>query len=194
MGFALAEAFVAAGNSVTLISGPVQIGTPAGVRRIDVETAGEMYRAARECLSDVDIAIFAAAVADFRPRQIAEQKIKKGGADDEKASLTLELERTVDILASVREPFGFDGTLVGFAAETENLEANAFRKLQRKGCDLVIGNDVSRRDIGFDSSDNEVLLVFGDGTVEALPKQSKRELAATLVGLILDLEDRSWPA
>ncbi len=185
MGFALAEAFVAAGDEVTLISGPVHLDTPDGVTRIDVESAAEMHAAVVENIASADIAVFAAAVADFRPTQAAEQKIKKSDrSGDSEVLLTLELERTVDILGSVRGAMGFSGTLVGFAAETENLAANARAKLARKGCDLVVANDVSRRDIGFDSSDNEVLLVFRDGREEALPLQAKRELADELVKVI----------
>ena len=186
MGFALAGAFAAAGHSVTLVSGPVALDVPHGVARIDVETAVEMYNAVAAELAEVDIAVFAAAVADFRPMKVAGEKIKKGGPG-EADLLCLELERTVDILGSVREPLGFRGVLVGFAAETENLEANARAKMERKGCDLVVANDVSRSDIGFDSSDNEVLLVLRDGTVEVLPMQSKRELAEELVEVILEL-------
>ncbi len=196
MGFALAEAFAASGKKVTLISGPVQLKTPDGVERIDVETAQQMYGAVAASLADVEIAIFAAAVADFRPKKVAGQKIKKNGNEDDRdgdladlLSLTLELERTVDILGSVRQPLGFSGTLVGFAAETENLEENARAKLERKGCDLVIANDVSRTDIGFDSTYNEVLLVFRDGRVQSLPMQSKRELSATLVEIIFSLDE-----
>jgi phosphopantothenoylcysteine decarboxylase/phosphopantothenate--cysteine ligase len=186
MGFALAEAFAKAGNAVTLVSGPVYLDTPDGVARVDVETAAEMFDAVAANLAEVDVAIFAAAVADFRPKRVAGEKIKKGG-EGEADLLTLRLERTMDILGSVRDPLGFGGTLVGFAAETENLQENARAKLQRKGCDLVIANDVSRSDIGFDSSDNEVLLVFRDGLVEALPMQSKTELARQLVEVILEL-------
>jgi len=194
MGFALAEAFAAAGKKVTLISGPVPLRTPYGVERIDVETAAQMYGAVAAALADVEIAIFAAAVADFRPKKVAGQKIKKAGTDRDGDpagvdSLTLELERTVDILGSVRTPLGVSGTLVGFAAETENLESNARLKLERKGCDLVVANDVSRTDIGFDSADNEVLLVFRDGRVQSLPMQSKRELAEQLVEIIISLDE-----
>jgi phosphopantothenoylcysteine decarboxylase/phosphopantothenate--cysteine ligase len=188
MGFALAEAFAAAGNTVTLVSGPVNLDTPEGVERVDVETAAQMYEAVSVSLPAVEVAIFAAAVADFRPRQIADTKIKKG-SEAESQLLTLKLERTVDILGSVRDPLGFEGTLVGFAAETENLEGNARAKLQRKDCDLVVANDVSRHDIGFDSNDNEVLLVFRDGRIETLPLQSKRDLAEELVEMIVGLDD-----
>ncbi len=185
MGFALAGAFAAAGNEVTLISGPVHLDTPDGVSRIDVESAAEMHAAVVENIAAKDIAVFAAAVADFRPTRAAGQKIKKGdSSDDREALLTLQLEPTVDILGSVRGTMNFPGTLVGFAAETENLAENARGKLDRKGCDLVVANDVSRRDIGFDSGDNEVLLVFRDGRQQALPLQSKRELADELVKVI----------
>ncbi len=123
----------------------------------------------------MDAAVFAAAVADYRPAAVAGQKIKKTGE-----TLTLELVRTPDILGSVRSEFGFTGTLVGFAAETENLLENARLKLSRKGCDLVIANDVSKPGIGFDSDRNEVLLVYPEH-VEALPEDEKHHLAPTIV-------------
>lgn len=190
MGFALAEAFIAAGNEVLLISGPVHLDTPDGVTRIDVESAAEMHAAVVENIVNADIAVFAAAVADFRPRQAAAQKIKKGDRGTGRgASLILELEPTVDILGSVRAAMGFSGTLVGFAAETENLAVNARAKLDRKGCDLVVANDVSRRDIGFDSADNEVLLVFKSRRETTLPRQSKRDLADELVKVIHSLAE-----
>ena len=119
-----------------------------------------------------------------RPPRVEPQKIKKSGD-----TLTLELVRTADILGSARQPFGFTGTLVGFAAETENLEANARDKLARKHCDLVIANDVSQPGIGFDSDHNEVLLVYPDRT-ESLPAASKHELALQLVDAIVDLHSQ----
>lgn len=189
MGFALAEAFVASGHEVVLISGPVHLETPHGLTRIDVESAAQMHASVVENIGNADIAVFAAAVADFRPVQVAEQKIKKGDdRADREALLTLKLEPTVDILGSVRGAMGFSGSLVGFAAETEGLAANARAKLERKGCDLVVANDVSRRDIGFDSSDNEVLLVFRNGREELLPMQSKHQLAIELVKVISGLD------
>lgn len=179
MGYALAEAAHAAGHEVLLISGPVTLPPPSGVQLIRVETAREMFDAVRTHLSDCDAAIFSAAVADYRPAQVVSQKIKKS-AD----TLTLQLERTEDILGSVRSQFGFKGFLVGFAAETENLITHAQDKLLRKGCDLIIANDVSQSGIGFDSLENEVTLCLPGGQTMPLPRQSKTSLARELIQFI----------
>lgn len=176
MGFALAAAAAAAGHSVTLIAGPVSLEAPQGVVRVDVTSAQEMYEAVRAAISTADAAVFSAAVADYRPAQAAEQKIKKS-----EAALTLTLERTPDILGSVRAVFGWEGFLVGFAAETEDLLAHAREKLKRKGCDLLVANDVSRPGIGFDAVENEATLLFRDGTERELPRMSKEELAAVVI-------------
>jgi phosphopantothenoylcysteine decarboxylase/phosphopantothenate--cysteine ligase len=175
MGFALAAAAAQAGHSVTLIAGPVALEAPEGVERVDVVSAQEMHDAVRARLPAADIAIFSAAVADYRPARVEAQKIKKS-AD----TLTLTLERTPDILGSVRSVFGWRGVLVGFAAETENLLANARAKLERKGCDLVVANDVSQAGIGFDAAENEVTLVSAAGD-ETLPRMSKASLAEVII-------------
>ncbi len=177
MGFALATAAAEAGHEVVLIAGPTALTqNSAGVVRADVVTAQEMFEAVQEAIGTVDVAVMAAAVSDYRPREAVSQKIKKT-AD----KLTLELVKTPDILGSAREKMGFSGVLVGFAAETENLESNARAKLAGKGCDMMIANDVSRPDIGFDVSENELLVLFADGKREELAKASKEELARTLV-------------
>ena len=181
MGYELAAAFAHAGHTVLLVSGPTALDVPDGVDFLPVETAAEMHEAVSRHLGRVDIAVFAAAVADYTPATPAPGKIKKS-AD----ALTLELVRTPDILGSARAPLGFTGTLVGFAAETENLEANARDKLTRKGCNLIIANDVSKPGIGFDSDHNEILLVYPDHT-EALPQATKHDLAHQLVQAILEL-------
>ena len=175
MGYAMADAFASAGHAVLLVSGPTQLEIPDGVDFLPVESAAEMFEAVKRHIGRMDAAVFAAAVADYAPAVVSDQKIKKSGE-----TLSFELVRTRDILGSVRGEFGFSGTLVGFAAETENLEANARDKLQRKGCDLVIANDVSKPGIGFDSDRNEVLLVFPAHT-EALPEDEKHHLAPRLV-------------
>lgn len=175
MGYAMAAAFAEAGHSVLLVSGPTVLDIPDGVDFLPIESAQEMYEAVQRHIGRMDAAVFAAAVADYRPASIAEHKIKKTGE-----TLTLELVKTPDVLGSVRGVFGFTGTLVGFAAETQDLEANARTKLQKKGCDLVIANDVSKPGIGFDSDRNEVLLVFPEHT-EALPEDEKHHLAPRLV-------------
>ncbi|MEI7909051.1 MAG: phosphopantothenoylcysteine decarboxylase [Verrucomicrobiota bacterium] len=184
MGYALAHAFIRAGHSVTLISGPTELDVPDEVDFIPVETAAEMFAAVGHTLGRMDIAVFAAAVADYTPASVEPQKIKKAGA-----TWTLELVRTPDGLAAARGEFGFAGTLVGFAAETEALEVNARDKLIAKRCDLIIANDVSKPGFGFDSDRNEVLLVYPDYN-EALPPASKHALAHRLVAAILELHQK----
>ncbi|MFC5456299.1 phosphopantothenoylcysteine decarboxylase [Prosthecobacter fluviatilis] len=188
MGYALAEAAHAAGHEVILISGPVTISPPSGIQIIRVETAREMYDAVRTHLPGCTAAIFSAAVADYRPAHAATQKIKKSAT-----TLTLELERTEDILGSVRSTFGFQGFLVGFAAETENLIPHAQDKLRRKGCDLIIANDVSQSGIGFDSLENEVTLCLPGGHSIPLPRQSKTALARELIAHISRLSSPHAP-
>jgi phosphopantothenoylcysteine decarboxylase/phosphopantothenate--cysteine ligase len=181
MGYAMAEAFIHEGHSVLLVSGPTALDVPDGADYVPVETAAEMNDVVSRYLPKMDIAVFAAAVADYTPARVEPQKIKKNGD-----SMTIELVRTPDILGSARESIGFAGTLVGFAAETENLEQNARDKLDRKQCDLIIANDVSKAGIGFDSDYNQVTLVFPDH-VESLPAASKHDLAHQLANAILSL-------
>ena len=180
MGYAVADAAAHAGHRVLLISGPTLLDVPSGVDFIPVETAAEMYDAVAAHLPRMDAAVFAAAVADYTPAAPAAQKIKKT-AD----VLSLELVKTKDILGSAREPLGFTGFLVGFAAETENVEVNARLKLAAKGCDLIVANDVSRTDIGFDSHENEALLVFPNRT-EPFPKAPKHDLAIRIVSMLAE--------
>ena len=181
MGYQLASAFTREGHTVLLVSGPTALDVPDRVDFLPVETAAEMHAAVARHLGRMDIAVMVAAVADYTPRVVASRKIKKSGA-----SLWLELVGTPDILGAARGPLGFTGTLVGFAAETEHLEVNARDKLTRKGCDLVIANDVSKPGSGFDADDNEVLLVYPNRSI-ALPPASKHELAHQLVAAILEL-------
>jgi phosphopantothenoylcysteine synthetase/decarboxylase len=182
MGYALAEAARDAGHEVSLISGPVFLPAPTGMTLVKVETAREMFEAVQKHIASADVAIFAAAVADYRPVAKAEQKIKKS-AD----TLTLELERTEDILGSARSLFGFKGCLVGFAAETEKLVEHAQDKLVRKGCDLIIANDVSQPGIGFDSAENAITLCLPGSQTQSLPQQSKMALASELIQFITQL-------
>jgi len=181
MGYELAAAFAHAGHQVLLISGPTALDVPQGVDFLPVETAAEMHEAVANYIGKMEIAVFSAAVADYTPAVVSPEKIKKSGN-----SLTLELIKTPDILGSARSAFAFQGILVGFAAETENLENNARSKLSRKGCDLIIANDVSKPGIGFDSDHNEVLLVYPEHT-ESLPLATKHDLAHQLVQAILQL-------
>lgn len=185
MGYAVAVAAQAAGHEVVLVSGPVNLAAPLGVRVMRVSSAQEMLETVMGELPAAEIAVFAAAVADYRPVKVESQKIKKHGD-----TLTLTLERTPDILGSARAA-GFRGVLVGFAAETENLMENAAGKMRRKGCDLMVANDVSGTTTGFDSEDNEITLLFPDGTIRPLPADSKARLAEILVGVCAELVVRS---
>lgn len=180
MGFALARVAAAAGHEVLLIAGPVHLETPAGVERVDIETAAELYQVVDTRIAECDVAILAAAVADYRPARRAEQKIKKAEGVER---LTLELVRTRDVLGSARDAMGFTGVLVGFAAETEDLESNAAKKLQSKACDLIIANDVSVPGIGFDSDENAVLVLRRGASTRSIARSSKDQIAAEIVQL-----------
>jgi phosphopantothenoylcysteine decarboxylase/phosphopantothenate--cysteine ligase len=181
MGFALAEAACEAGANVTLISGPSHEATPEDVKRIDVETAAQMYAAAMQHIHQHQVFISAAAVADYRPRTASTQKLKKHDAE-----ITIELERTEDILSAVAgsspRPF-----VVGFAAETENLEANARTKLKNKSLDMIaanrVGKDANEQDIGFNSEYN-ALHIFWTGGEQILEQARKTTLARELINLL----------
>lgn len=176
MGFAVAEAARKAGASVLLIAGPVSLPTPAGVTRIDIESAEEMHQQVLAHIDSQDIFIATAAVADYRPRHATEHKLKKHSSD-----LSLELERTPDILKSIstssNKPF-----TVGFAAETEHLEQHAREKLVNKNLDMIAANSVGNG-LGFDRDDN-ALHVFWGGGEKKLARQPKNLLAEELVELI----------
>jgi len=179
MGFAIASEGARRGADVILVSGPSALETPLGVRRVDVETALEMRDAVLRELPVAGIVIKAAAVADFRPAQRQPHKIKKEDLE-EGAPLTLELEANPDILAEICRDKG-DRVIVGFAAESRDVVEAARRKLERKGCDLLVANDISREDIGFDSDDNAVVFVWPGGEIQELPILSKAEIAAQLL-------------
>jgi len=178
MGFAIAEEAARRGASVTLVAGPVSLPTPEGVRRVDVESAAEMREAVFAELPQISIVVKAAAVADFRPIASVTGKIKKEDMA-EGEGLSIALEQTSDILAELCEKKG-DRFVVGFAAESEDVVAAAQRKLVRKGCDLIVANDISRADAGFEVDRNAAYLVAPEGEVEELPLQSKKEMAAKI--------------
>jgi phosphopantothenoylcysteine decarboxylase/phosphopantothenate--cysteine ligase len=178
MGFAVAEALAALGAQVTLIAGPVSLPTPTGVRRHDVETAAEMLEASMTHGAKADIFVGTAAVADYRPSTPKTQKIKKA-AD----SLTLKLERTEDILARVRAAFP-KLFMVGFAAETEQMETHARDKLARKGLQLIAANLVGDGR-AFDQDDNALQVYWPDGSLD-LGHGDKRALARKLAALIAE--------
>ena len=165
MGYAVAAAALAAGHEVILISGPVAIPAPAGVRLISVLTAEEMYEEVHRWVGAMDVCVLCAAVADFRPVQVAPSKIKKQGASE----VTLTLQRTRDILLSLREIVRAGRPItVGFAAETDAVLEHARAKLREKGCALLAVNDVSQDGIGFGSDENELTLLFASGAERVL--------------------------
>lgn len=180
MGYALAEAARDAGHEVTLVSGPVSLEPPRGVTIIPVITAEEMYHAVHEAMGGIDVAILAAAVADYRPVQIADQKMKKSGK-----AITLELEPTRDILASLGAMIERRFLLVGFAAETERLAEYAQKKLRKKNCDLIVANLVSAPGIGFDSTENEVTVFSRASAPVMLRKASKQEISRAILEIVV---------
>jgi phosphopantothenoylcysteine decarboxylase/phosphopantothenate--cysteine ligase len=179
-GYAIATALAELGAEVTLVSGPTDLGTPCGVSRVDVETADEMLAACKAALP-ADIAVCVAAVADWRPDKVFEVKLKKS----HEGPPLIRLTETPDILAalSAHEP-GRPKIVVGFAAETSDLEANARAKLKRKGCDLVLANDVSEAAI-MGGDENEVLLVSAK-TIERWPRATKAEVGRRLAQVIAE--------
>jgi phosphopantothenoylcysteine decarboxylase / phosphopantothenate---cysteine ligase len=184
MGFAVAQAAREAGASVVLVAGPVSLPTPAGVTRIDVESAADMLAAVLREVAGTDVFISTAAVADYRPTRAAEQKIKKTSD-----TLDLSMERTADVLATVaarpERPF-----VVGFAAETQAVEQNARTKLMKKNLDMIVGNEVGH-DKAFDCDDNE-LIVLSRSARHELGRADKLTLARGLVTLIArELEARA---
>ena len=182
MGFAIATAAARRGAEVVLIAGPVSLATPPGVTRVDVETALEMRDAVHAELAASRVVVMAAAVADFRPAERSQRKLKKEDLPDGEG-LRLDLVRNPDILAEISRAPG-ERVVVGFAAESHDLVAAAKRKLERKGCDLLVANDISRTDAGFESDANAVTLVSPGGEVEELPLLSKGEVAERLLDRI----------
>jgi phosphopantothenoylcysteine decarboxylase/phosphopantothenate--cysteine ligase len=178
MGFALASEAARRGAEVVLVAGPCTLPTPAGVRRIEIETALELRAAVHAELSAASVVVMAAAVADFRPADPQAEKIKKEDLAAG-AGLELRLVENPDILAEISRERGAR-IVVGFAAESRDVIAAARRKLARKGCDLLVANDVSRSDAGFESDRNAVALLSPDGEVEELPLLDKTEVAARI--------------
>jgi phosphopantothenoylcysteine decarboxylase / phosphopantothenate---cysteine ligase len=181
MGYALAEAAAARGARVVLVSGPVHLAPPTGVEVVPVRTAVEMRQQVFDRLGPADIVIKAAAVADFHLSKVPDQKVKKTAA-----RVSLELDPTPDILAELGRKKG-DRLLIGFAAETQNLQQEARRKLESKNCDMVVANLVGVSDSGFESDQNEVVLVMRAGESISLPRAPKREIADLIFDQILKL-------
>jgi phosphopantothenoylcysteine decarboxylase/phosphopantothenate--cysteine ligase len=184
MGYAIAEAAIEAGHDVTLISGPVSLGPPENVRIIPIQTSDEMYDAVQRAVRDCDALVMCAAVADFKPANYSSQKLKK-----KSAALSLDLIPTHDILASIgNQDHSF--MVVGFAAETENLAANAKRKLLEKNCDVIVANNVSSCDYGMESAENEVTIFFRNGETKQICRAPKKNIARELVKIISNMREK----
>jgi phosphopantothenoylcysteine decarboxylase / phosphopantothenate---cysteine ligase len=184
-GFSLAQAALDQGAKVTLIAGTTSLATPVGASRINVSTAQQMLEAVLEEVSDADVLLMAAAVADFRPTTSSRHKIKKEGHIPE-----LILENTPDILAAVAQGKTATACLrvtVGFAAESDDLLANAAAKLKAKRLDLIVANDITAEGAGFAVDTNQVTLLDPSGAAETLPKMTKKEVADIVIGRVIDL-------
>jgi phosphopantothenoylcysteine decarboxylase/phosphopantothenate--cysteine ligase len=179
MGYALAEAARDRGAAVKLVTAPTSLPELPGVEVRHVRTTAEMKDAVEKEIRDAHALIMAAAVADYRPKAVAKNKIKKESAQ----SMTIELVRTPDILSEVKGSF----IRVGFAAESENLIANARKKLEQKNLDLMVANDITDADSGFDVDTNRVTLIDRDGKVEELPLMSKREVAERVLDRVVGM-------
>ncbi len=180
MGYALAEAARNRGANVTLISAPSSLPKPVGIKVIDVRTAVEMKKAVAEAMPKTDILIMAAAVADYQPKNVILDKIKKEQVGDK---LLLELVSTPDILAEVSGNF----VKVGFAAESKDIIKNATQKLRKKQLDLIIANDITAQDSGFSVDTNKVIIISKDGTIDDVPLMSKREVADIILDKLAEM-------
>jgi phosphopantothenoylcysteine decarboxylase / phosphopantothenate---cysteine ligase len=182
MGYAITEAALDAGHEVILISGPVNLAPPHNAKFISVSTGDEMFDAVQQHADESDVCVLCAAVADYKPAEVSPVKIKKRAA-----RVSLELIPTRDILQSLgrRQNRGF--LLVGFAAETDHLEANAAKKLREKNCDIIVANDVR---IGMESDENELLILFRDAEKKKISRAPKKNLARELVKIFANSQQK----
>jgi len=176
MGYAIAEAVLAEGHDVTLISGPVNLDPPHDAKLISVSTSDEMFEAVHQHTDQCDICVLCAAVADYKPAHVSSTKIKK-----QSDKFSLELVPTRDILNSLGQRQDRQFVLVGFAAETDHLEENATKKLRAKNCDIIVANDVSDANSGLESDVNEVTILFRNGEKKKISRAQKKIIAHELV-------------
>jgi len=173
MGYAIAEAALEAGHEVILISGPVKLQPPGDARFVPVSTSDEMFEAVHRHADSCDVCVLCAAVADYKPAKVSPMKIKKRAGNH-----SLELVPTRDILDSLGHQQNRRFLLVGFAAETNDMEQNAVKKLRAKNCDIMVANDAR---LGMESDENELLILFRDGEIRKISRAPKRILARELV-------------
>ena len=184
MGYAIAEAALAAGHDVTLISGPVNFDPPPSAQLVSILTSDEMYGAVHRHARECDVLVMCAAVADYKPRETSDTKIKKSNEQ-----FALDLIPTRDILASLPHK-DREFLLVGFAAETNDIEENAKQKLRAKNCDIIVANDVSSADSGMESDENEVTIFFRNGANEKISRTSKKNIARELVKILANSREK----
>jgi len=182
MGYAIAEAALNAGHDVILISGPVNLAPPRDAKLISVSTGDEMFDAVHQHADSSNICVLCAAVADYKPAQVSPVKIKKCAAQ-----VSLELVPTRDILQSLGLQEDRKFLLVGFAAETDHLEANAMKKLREKNCDIIVANDAR---IAMETDENELLILFHDGETKKISRVPKTFLARQLVKIFQHLQQK----
>ena len=182
MGYAITEAALDAGHDVILISGPVNLAPPRNTKFISVSTSDEMFEAVHQHADSSDICILCAAVADYKPAEVSSVKIKKCAAQ-----ISLELIPTRDILQSLGRRQNRQFLLVGFAAETDHLEANARKKLREKNCDVIVANDAL---IGMETDENELLILFRDGETKEISRAPKTFLARELVKIFANSQQK----
>ena len=184
MGYAIAEAALAAGHQVKLISGPANLAPPVGAHFVSITTSDELHREVHRAVRDCDVLVMCAAVSDYKPATSAPRKMKK-----RKTPFALELVPTRDILASISK-VGRSYFVVGFAAETHDLEKNARQKLRKKNCDMIVANDVSRNDSGMESDENAVSIFFQNGESKTISRASKKIIARELVKIISKMSEK----
>jgi phosphopantothenoylcysteine decarboxylase/phosphopantothenate--cysteine ligase len=184
MGYAIAAAALDAGHDVVLISGPVNLEPPRGAKMISVSTSEEMFEAVHRYAHESNICVLCAAVADYKPAQVSPIKIKKRAG-----GISLELLPTRDILESLGRQRARKFLLVGFAAETDHLEANAAKKLRQKNCDIIVANDAR---IGMETDENELVILFRDGETKKISRAPKRILARELVKIFFKFATKTF--
>jgi phosphopantothenoylcysteine decarboxylase / phosphopantothenate---cysteine ligase len=187
MGYAIAEAALAAGHDVTLISGPVNLQAPQNTKLISVSTSDEMFEAVHRHADECDVCVLCAAVADYKPANVSSTKIKKRGV-----KFSLELIPTRDILDSLGQRQDRQFLLVGFAAETDHVEENAAKKLRAKNCDIMVANNVSVADSGMESDVNEVTILFRDRGKKKISRAPKKIIARELVKIFSNFATKTF--
>jgi phosphopantothenoylcysteine synthetase/decarboxylase len=184
MGYAIAEAALDVGHDVILISGPVNLARPRNAKVIYVSTSDDMFDAVHKYADDANVCVLCAAVADYKPAQVSPVKIKKRATQ-----LSLELTLTRDILDSLGRLQNRKFLLIGFAAETDHLEANATKKLRNKNCDIIVANDAR---VAMETDENELLILFRDGEMKKISRAPKKNLARELVKIFCKFQRKKF--